>query len=72
MSAHNICFRGEIKKIFIGHPPLFRSVGLKFYFFLRSYYLRYLEEWQTVLILIRLLLQVCAVCICHFISNFGV
>ena len=26
MSTHNICFRGEIRKIFTGYPPLFRPM----------------------------------------------
>ena len=26
MSTHNICFRGEIRKIFTGYPPLSRSM----------------------------------------------
>ena len=28
MSAHNICFRGEIRKIFTGYPPLSRPMFL--------------------------------------------
>ena len=27
MSTHNICFRGEIRKIFTGYPPLSRPMG---------------------------------------------
>ena len=26
MSTHNICFRGEIRKIFTGYPPLARPM----------------------------------------------
>ena len=26
MSTHNICFRGEIRKIFTGYPPLSRPM----------------------------------------------
>ena len=26
MSTHIICFRGEIRKVFIGYPPLFRPM----------------------------------------------
>ena len=26
MSTHNICFRGEIRKIFTGYPPLTRPM----------------------------------------------
>ena len=26
MSAHNICFHGEIRKIFTGYPPLSRPM----------------------------------------------
>ena len=26
MSTHNICFHGEIRKIFIGYPPLSRPM----------------------------------------------
>ena len=26
MSNHNICFRGEIRKIFTGYPPLSRPI----------------------------------------------
>ena len=29
MSTHNICFHGEIRKIFIGYPPLSRSRKVK-------------------------------------------
>ena len=27
MSTHNICFRGEIRKIFTGYPPLSKPTG---------------------------------------------
>ena len=30
MSTHNICFRGEIRKIFTGYPPLSRPMLLMF------------------------------------------
>ena len=35
MSTHNICFRGEIRKIFTGYPPLSRPmiVMILFWFF---------------------------------------
>ena len=28
MSTHNVCFRGEIRKIFTGYPSLSRPMGL--------------------------------------------
>ena len=30
MSTHNICFHGEIRKIFTGYPPLSRPMGPSF------------------------------------------
>ena len=27
MNTHNICFHGEIRKIFTGYPPLSRPMG---------------------------------------------
>ena len=32
MSTHNICFHGEIRKIFTGYPPLSRSMVSCFFF----------------------------------------
>ena len=42
ISTHNICFCGEIRKIFIGYPPLSRPMGallqyILFLFFQRKY-----------------------------------
>ena len=31
MSTHNICFRGEIRKIFSGYPPLSRPMILSLF-----------------------------------------
>ena len=42
MSTHNICFRGEIRKIFTGYPPLSRpmfmdNLGKFSYFTMKMY-----------------------------------
>ena len=43
MSTHNICFHGEIRKIFTGYPPLSRPMSLNVIAFgmLHLY-------WQTI------------------------